>query len=130
MASLPVDLMPVEGSIFILALCAFMAYFLTAMLTWAALRNHFWRHTTRPVVIASAVLFLGFGVEFTKRALLFIVPQGTPLYTAMARSGVIADAINLLLLVGMIAWFFVAVIMYPDMRRGPGEPHDRTSHAK
>lgn len=104
---------------FILVLCALMATFLSGVLTWAAMRNHFWRKTTRPIVVASAVLFFGLAVEFTKRVLIFVFPVDSPAYNLVARGGVVADVVNILLLVGMVVWFYVAVLAYPDTRRKP-----------
>jgi hypothetical protein len=114
---------------FVLALCFVMAAALFVGLAIAAWRNHFWRKTTRPVVLAMSALAFALMCEFAKRllSLLFI---DTPRYALFVRSGPVDDAVNLLLLIGMGAVFYTLAIAYPDVRRGKGEPHERTSHAR
>jgi len=122
------DLMPLIGTETVLALCFVMSLMLCVSLVMAAWRNHFWRHSTRPVVLASALLMFALSSEFGKRLFSDSLAVNSPLRALTTRSGAIDDAVNLLLLVGIAAFYLTVFIAYPDVHRGDGEPHDRNSH--
>ena len=122
------DLFPEAGTVFIHAMICLACLWIAGTLTWAAGRNHFWRHTTRPVVIASAFLFGILAVEFAKRAVSGAFPLA-PWHWMLVTSGPVDDLVNVLLLISIMCWFFVVGVAYPDTHRSKGERHDRTSHS-
>jgi hypothetical protein len=112
------DIFPPVVSQFILIMCIIMAFSLVVSLSVAAWRNHFYRHTTRPVVIASAVLFAALTLEFTRRLILSHVAVSEGIYSVFQRNSPITDLLNVFMLVGMGAWFYTVVIAYPDVHKG------------
>ncbi len=111
----------------LLALGFVMFSVLTVSLFTAAWRNHFWRRPMRPVVWAAAFVCSGWAVEFGKRMLLLPL-QATAVYPMLTGTGIIADFVNIYLIVTATVFFYTLTIAYPDSHRSKGEPMSRTSH--
>ena len=105
-----------------------MTLALTGALAWAAIVNHFWRHTTRPIVIASSFMFSTLTLFFAEQCLIDVFPSTVPWHSLLVRSGPVNVILMILLVLGIGSWFYTAALAYPDLHRGKGQPHDRVSH--
>ena len=100
----------------LLAINCVMAFTMSAGLARAAWKNHFIRHSFRPMVWSMGVLTFAMGCEFLKRVVAISL-TGQPARVHFIIGGGVSDAVDVLLLIGMSAAFYTMVIAYPDSHR-------------